>query len=67
MATITFTSLHGTTLSGRTVSDVKIKGQRVYFVRMLHKLYAICDGYAVDEAEDSADMVQFTQQVALQL
>jgi len=64
---IQFTSLHGTTLSGQTVSDTKIKGQRVYFVRMLHKLYAVCDGYAVDETEESADMAEFTQQVALQL
>jgi len=65
--TIQFTSLHGTTLSGRTVSDVKIKGHRVYFVRMLHKLYAITDGYAVDEAEESADMTEFTKQISLQL
>ena len=65
--TIQFTSLHGTTLSGRTVSDTKIKGQRVYFVKMLKKVYAITDGYAVDEAEESADMAEFTQQVALQL
>lgn len=65
--TINFVSLHGTTLSGRTVSDTKIKGQRVYFVRMLHKLYAITEGYAVDEAEESADMTEFTKQISLQL
>jgi hypothetical protein len=65
--TIQFTSLRGNTLTGRTVSDTKIKGQRVYFVRMLHKLYAITDGYAVDEAEESADMDEFTKQISLQL
>ena len=65
--TIQFTSLRGNTLTGRTVSDTKIKGQRVYFVKMLKKVYAITDGYAIDEAEESADMDEFTKQISLQL
>jgi len=67
MTTITFISLRGTTLQGKVQEIRKIKGLNVSFVKMLNKLYAITDGYAVDEAEESADMVQFTQQVALQL
>lgn len=64
---VQFTSLHGTTLSGKVAAEKKMKGQRIYFVFMLHKIFAICDGYSVDEAADNTDQKEFEASILCQL
>ena len=67
MTTITFISLRGTTLQGKVQEIRKIKGLNVSFVKMLNRIYAICDNYSISESYEGEDKKVFEQSIINQL
>jgi len=67
MQTIKFTSLHGTSLSGKVSERLDINGELVYIVRALNKIYAIVDGYSVLEMPESTKQIEFNKLIINEL
>lgn len=67
MKNLSFTSLHGTALTGNVSKEMNVKNERVYIVRKLNRMYAVVDGYSVLEMPDNTDMVEFNKQIISEL
>lgn len=67
MQTIKFTSLHGTSLSGKVSERLNISGELVYIVRTLNRIYAIVDGYSVLEMPDDTEQIEFNKLILNEL
>lgn len=67
MKTIKFTSLHGTYLTGKVFDEKNIKNVRISFIRMLGKIYAVTDGYSLDETDDKDDLKEFEKRLIYEI
>lgn len=67
MKTINFVSLHGTPLSGQVFDERKFRNNRVFFIRMLGKIYAVNNGVSIDEVDADTDMSELERRIKIEL
>lgn len=67
MKKLTFTSLHGTQLTGRVSETLRINRKTVDIVRMLGKLYAVLKGYSILEMPNTTGIIEFNCEILKEL